>query len=60
MPPPTGSLKPTPSTTTKPEKAEKAEKKQAKPDATSYSREQDELNKEIEGVKKELVSWMVG
>jgi hypothetical protein len=62
MPPPTGSLKPSPASAAagKPEKAEKAEKgekRQQKPDATGYSKEQDELNKEIEVVKKELVSW---
>lgn len=51
MPPPTASLKPSPAAGVKAEKGGK----QAKPDSSAYTREQDELNKEIEGVKKELV-----
>jgi hypothetical protein len=54
MPPPTASLKPAVAP-----KAEKADKekpaKSNKPDQSAYGREQDELNKEIEGVKAQLV-----
>lgn len=59
MPPPTGSLKPSPASAAgKHEKADKEkDKRQVKPDSSSYTREQDELNKEIEGVKKELVRF---
>lgn len=51
MPPPTASLKPA--------VAPKAEKstagKSTKPDQQAYNKEQDELNKEIDGVKAQLV-----
>jgi hypothetical protein len=67
MPPPTASLKPapkqagnkdkTPSTTLNAPAAQvdKADKL-AKPDQVVYNKEQDEINKEIEGVKAKLVS----
>lgn len=55
MPPPTASLKPAPASNV----SAKAEKEKTgnsiKPDQSAYVKKQDELNKEIEGVKAQLV-----
>ncbi|KAJ9092711.1 hypothetical protein QFC19_008636 [Naganishia cerealis] len=52
MPPPTASLKPSPAAA----KADKpaAASKLSKPDQSAYHQEQDDLNKEIDGVKAQL------
>lgn len=57
MPPPTASLKPSPAAVVNAKADKEKEKtgKSSKPDQSAYIKEQDELNKEIEGVKAQLV-----
>jgi hypothetical protein len=57
MPPPTASLKPSPAAAVNAKADKEKEKtgKSSKPDQSAYVKEQDELNKEIEGVKAQLV-----
>ncbi|KAJ9105201.1 hypothetical protein QFC20_004336 [Naganishia adeliensis] len=54
MPPPTASLKPAPASNVSAKAEKEKTGKSSKPDQSAYVKEQDELNKEIEGVKAQL------